>query len=241
MSTLAAAGPNAAIELRGVTKEFFPHWRGAPARALADVHFAATRGRVTALVGPNGSGKTTLLKICAGLTRPTAGTRAVEARGVGYVPDDPQFPGYLTARELLTRLARLFGVAGERVEAEVEAALDAVSLGGEAGRRIAAFSRGMRQRLALAQALLGAPALLLLDEPAAALDPRALARFATLIAAQRVAGRTVVFSSHFLPQVADIADDFVMLAAGRVIFRGDRSDVAARGGLAAIYLEAVPA
>lgn len=241
MSTAVAVARAAAIELRNVTKEFAPDWRGARPRALADVQFAAARGRVTALVGPNGSGKTTLLKICAGLTRPTAGTCSVEARGIGYVPDDPQFPGYFTARELLTRLACLFGVARERVAVEVEAALAAVSLGDEAGRRIGEFSRGMRQRLALAQALLGEPELLLLDEPAAALDPRALARFAMLIAAQRAAGRTVVFSSHFLPQVAEIADDFAMLSDGRVIFRGDRSDVAARGGLEAIYLEAVPA
>ncbi len=241
MTTSVAASPGAMIELRGVTKEFVTDWRGRNRRALHDVTFAVPRGRITALVGPNGSGKTTLLKICAGLSPASAGTCAVAARGVGYVPDDPQFPGYFTARETLGRLARLFGIADERVGAEVAAALEVVALGEHAERRVGEYSRGMRQRLALAQALLGSPELLLLDEPAAALDPRALERFATLVATQRAAGRTVVLSSHFLPQVADLADDFVLLAAGRVIFRGCRAEVAARGGLEAIYLEGVPA
>lgn len=241
MSTGVAAAPAAAIELRGVTKEFVTDWRGQRRRALQDVSFAVARGRVTALVGPNGSGKTTLLKVCAGITSATTGACTVAVRGAGYVSDDPQFPGYFTAHELLARFARLFGVTNERVEEEVAAALEAVALSGDAWRRVGEFSRGMRQRLALAQALLGAPELLLLDEPAVALDPRALQRFAALIAAQRAAGRTVVLSSHFLPQVADIADDFVLLAEGRVIFRGDRADVAARGGLEGIYLGAVPA
>lgn len=241
MNTPVAAAPGAAMELRGVTKELVPDWRGPRRRALHDVSFNVLRGRVTVLVGPNGSGKTTLLKICAGLTPATAGTCAVAVRGIGYVPDDTPFPGYFTARETLERLARLFGLANGRATTEVDAALEAVALAGDAGRRVGEFSRGLRQRLALAQALLGAPELLLLDEPAAALDPRALQRFATLIAAQRAAGRTVVLSSHFLQQVADIADDIVMLAEGRAIFRGDRAEAASRGGLERIYLGAVPA
>lgn len=231
-----------AIELQAVTKDFAIDWRGTTRRALHEVSFKLQPGRVGALVGPNGSGKTTVLKLCAGLTTPSAGAVRVAAGGrIGYVADDTTLPGYLTVEGALARLAALYGVELSAVAGEVAAALAAVALTAERSRRVGELSKGQRQRAALAQALLGSPSVLLFDEPAAALDPRAMERFAELIATQRAAGRTVLFSSHFLPQVEQLADDFLLLEQGRVLFAGDRAALAARGGLESVYLEAVRA
>jgi ABC-2 type transport system ATP-binding protein len=229
------------IAVRGVTKEFVLDWRGTARVALAGVDLKVARGRVCALVGPNGSGKTTLLKILAGVVRPTRGHVAIDAsvRGIGFVPDELQPPDGFRVEEWLGHLARVQGTAAQAVAAVVDSALGAAGIVTQRRHRIGELSKGLRQRLGLAQALLGEPALLLLDEPAAALDPRALEQFADLIEAQRAAGRTIVLSSHFLPQVERIADDFVLLEQGRVIFAGDRAAVAARGGLDAVYLAEV--
>lgn len=247
---MSPPAPAPAIEVRDVTKEFVIDWRGTRRRALERVSFSVAPGTVCALVGPNGSGKTTLLKICAGLTAATSGTcrllgtspaRAGRAGRLGYVADELALPGYFTARDVLVRLARVAGADAARAAREAEAALAQTGLAGEAERRVREFSRGMRQRLALAVTLLGDPAVLLLDEPAAGLDPRALLEFAAFVRAGRAAGRTILLSSHFLPQVEELADQFVVLDAGRRVYDGPRAELAARGGLSAIYLEAVRA
>jgi len=231
------------IAVRGLGKDYLLDWRGSRQQALVDVSVSVRRGSICALVGPNGSGKTTLLKLLAGLTAPTRGSCAVTATPgrVAYVPDESLLPGHFRVGELLQRLGRVYGLSPVALAGEVEAALRATGLEALAGRRVGELSKGVRQRVGLAQALLGGPELLLLDEPAAALDPHALARFAALLSAQRAAGRTVVLSSHFLPQIEALADQFVLLEHGRVLFQGDREEVAARGGLDAVYRAEVPA
>lgn len=247
-SVATVVGP--AVEIRALTKDYVTDWRGRTRRALEDVSFSVPRGGVCALVGPNGSGKTTLLKICAGLTRATAGqctiagasaARATEAGRIGYVADEAALPEYLTPRSALTKLGQIAGGRAPQLASEVERALEQTGLLADSNRKIRELSKGLRQRVALAQALVGTPEVLLLDEPAAALDPRALEQFATLVRHQRAAGRTVLLSSHFLPQVEELADQFVLLENGRVLFQGGRADVAMRGGLSAVYLEAVRA
>lgn len=225
-----------AVAFAAVAKDYVVDWRGARHAALRGVSFTVRRGTVCALVGPNGSGKSTTLKLAAGLTCPTAGTCTVRGR-IGYLPESPGLPGYLTARALLAELAALDGGAAVVRRETVARAMAQAGLADAADRRVGELSQGMRQRLGLAQALLGEPAVLLLDEPAAGLDPRAAAQLAAVIAAQRAAGRTVVLSSHFLPQVAELADQVVLLERGAALFVGTRADVAARGGLERIYLE----
>ncbi|MBA4138839.1 MAG: hypothetical protein C0518_16160 [Opitutus sp.] len=238
----------AAVEVRNLTKDFVTDWRGTRSRALDGVAFSVARGSVCVLVGPNGSGKTTLLKICAGLTRATDGSCAIAGQApcaagragrIGFAADDTVMPNYLTARSALTKLAQVAGLDVERIPGAVASALDQTGASAHADRKWRELSRGQRQRVALAQALLGEPEVLLLDEPAAGLDPRALGQFVSLVRVQRAAGRTVLFSSHFLPQVEELADQFVLLESGRVLFDGGRTALAGRGGLNAVYLEAV--
>lgn len=223
----------AAVEFRGVTKDYVTDWRGRRRRAVEGVDLVVRAGTVCALVGPNGSGKTTLLKIAAGLTAPSAGACMVRGR-IGFAPDDLVLPVHLSAREALNRLALIVGCPVGSVDDAVAAA----GLGAEADRPMREFSKGWRQRAALAQAWLARPDVLLLDEPAAALDPRAARALAERLRAARAEGRTVVVSSHFLPQIEEVADQFLVLEGGRAVWSGTAEELRARGGLEAVYLEA---
>jgi ABC-2 type transport system ATP-binding protein len=242
----ASAGESPAVELRAVDKAFARDWRGRRRSALAGVSLVVRRGESVALAGPNGSGKTTLLRLCAGTLEPDAGSIRVagvspaEARAGGriaFVGDGTVLPEHLTASECLRVVA---AVTGEP-DAGAERALDAVGLAAEAGTAVGALSRGRRQRLALATAEVGAAEVLLLDEPASGLDPHATRRLSGFIRAWRAAGRTVVFSTHFLPEAEADADRFVVLAAGRIVWSGDRAALDRRGGLAEVYRAEVPA
>jgi Cu-processing system ATP-binding protein len=171
--------------------------------AVTDVSFGLGEGEMVALIGHNGAGKTTLMKLMLGLIRPTGGSIVVLGdnpvagqfagrRHLGYLPENVSFDAGLTGRETQTFYARL---KREPVAKAVEL-LDAVGLGAAAGRRIGTYSKGMRQRLGLAQALIGRPRVLLLDEPTAGLDPELRQTFYEVI--QRLAGQgtTVLLSSH---------------------------------------------
>jgi len=190
--------------------------------AVDDLSFDVERGETFALVGPNGAGKTTTLKILLGLVRPDGGTIAIgeagrapsdpEARrGLGYVPQRVTFPAGRTVREVLAFYAALRGLA----DVAVDTALDRVGLGTLAGRRAQELSGGMTQRLSLAQALLGEPELLVLDEPTASLDPEATWEFRRLVEGLKREGRTIVLCSHLLGEVERVADRVLILVGGR--------------------------
>ncbi|MBI2514529.1 MAG: ABC transporter ATP-binding protein [Opitutae bacterium] len=239
-----------ALRLERVVKDFALDWRGRTARALDDVTLSVARGAICALVGANGSGKSTLLKLCAGLVAATRGRceiaglapRAAVRRGlVAYLPEETLLPDFGSAREFLRRLALVGGLESRAADAAVEDALAQTDLVDIAMRPLASLSKGQRQRVGLAQALLRSPGLLLLDEPASGLDPRAQAALRALLATQRAAGRTVVLSAHFLPHCEELCDQFVLFDRGRVLFDGDGEVVVARGGLEQIYLDATPA
>jgi ABC-2 type transport system ATP-binding protein len=194
--------------------------------ALADVDLAVPRGSVYGVVGPNGAGKTTLLSILVGLKQQTSGTVevAVERARIALVPDTPSFEPWLTAREVVSLARSLVGLAAS-AEA-VDATLRRTGLADAADRANGGFSRGMLQRLGLAAAMAGEPTLLVLDEPAAALDPAGRRDVLDLVSDLR-GGTTVLFSSHILTDVQQVCDTIGILRGGRLLFQGPTRDLLA--------------
>src|SRR5262245_22256664 len=196
-------------------------------KAVRDVTLALVRGETIALVGHNGAGKTTLLKLMLGLVHPSAGSIRVlgenpaagefAARSkVGYLPENVSFNAALTGREILSFYARL---KRERAATALRL-LDLVGLGSAATRRVGTYSKGMRQRLGLAQALIGEPGLLLLDEPTTGLDPALRLSFYEIVQALRDRGATVVLSSHVLAELGERADRVVIMSGGAMVASG---------------------
>jgi ABC-2 type transport system ATP-binding protein len=231
------------IEVRGLTKTF-----GA-VTAVRDVSFAAPDGKITGFLGPNGSGKTTTLRVALGLIRASAGEvliggvpyrrLAQPRRRVGALLEAAGFHPGRRAREHLRVLAAAAGVPDRRVD-EV---LGLVDLGPSGNRRVREFSLGMRQRLGLAAALLGDPQVLLLDEPANGLDPAGIAWLRALLRSLAGEGRTIVVASHVLSEVAQTADQVVIVTAGELRFAGPLRELGGSGGAlesAFLKLTAVP-
>jgi ABC-2 type transport system ATP-binding protein len=239
----AAAEPGGApaIAIRGLVKEF------KSARALDGVDLVVPEGSVFGFLGPNGAGKTTTLRILAGLARPTGGTARIFGHDtsedadavhalIGYLPDVPGFYKWMTAREYLELSAGLFGLpAGVRDE-RIATLLDLAGLAGVT-TRVGGYSRGMKQRLGVAQALVNSPRLLLLDEPTSALDPIGRREVLEMIAA--LAGRTTVFfSTHILADVERVCDTVAVLAAGRIVEQASIAELRSRhGGAQRVVIE----
>jgi len=221
----------AAIELRGLTKRF------GDAIALDGVDLVVRPGMVFGFLGRNGAGKTTALRILSGLARPTAGTAhvlghdveratdAVRAR-IGFLPDVPGFYPWMTAREYLEFAGRLFGLDKATLDARATALLEMAGLA-SVTTRVGGFSRGMKQRLGIAQALINAPSLLMLDEPTSALDPIGRREVLEMVASLR--GRTTVFfSTHILADVERVCDAVAILERGRVVASAGVAELTAR-------------
>lgn len=232
-----------AIELRALTKLY-----GA-VRALDGASLTVPSGSVFGFLGPNGAGKTTTLRILTGLARPSSGIGRILGHDVvtaphavrsvvGYLPDVPGFYPWMTGRELLSFAGRLFGLSGPTLRARVDALLDLAGLAG-VKTRVGGYSRGMVQRLGLAQALINAPSVLLLDEPTSALDP--IGRKAVLDMIASLAGRTTVFfSTHILSDVERVCEAVAILHRGRVVAQAPIGELKARYGVEKIAVEALP-
>lgn len=238
---MTPAADGTMLRLEAVTKEFVTDWRGRRWRALDAVSLRLARGEIGAVIGPNGSGKSTLLKLAAGLLVPTAGRCERAPGALGYLPEHGALSESWEAAAWLVALARIQGLDATTARAEAERGLARVGLAAAAGRRIGALSKGQRQRLALAQALLGSPAILLLDEPAAGLDPHGVELLAQLLREERARGAAVLVTTHFLPRLERDCDHVILLAGGGVRFQGPAAALAARGGAEAVYLAEVPA
>ena len=215
------------VTLTGATKRY-----GA-LTAVSEVDLSLGKGECIALVGHNGAGKSTLIKLMLGLIRPSEGTvrvlgedpaasRAVRGKaGIGFLPENVAFPPAMTGLELLSFYARLKG----EPTAGLTALLARVGLAEAAGRRVGGYSKGMRQRLGLAQALLGAPRVLLLDEPTTGLDPELRRQFYDIVRTLRDGGATVLLSSHALTELEERADRVVVMNRGRVVADGTMAEL----------------
>jgi ABC-2 type transport system ATP-binding protein len=217
------------IEIRGLVKTYRTGFLRRESRALDGLDLSVRAGEVFGFVGPNGAGKTTTIKILLGFVRPTAGRvtvlggtpgdRSVRAR-LGYLPEQPYFYDYLTAAELLDYVGRLHGLPAAVRSARGGALLAELGIADAARLPLRRFSKGMLQRLGLAQALLNDPELIVLDEPMSGLDPMGRKQVRDLVLRLRRDGRTVFFSSHILSDVETVADRVAILSRGRLVGHG---------------------
>lgn len=244
-----ATSPAAALELRGVVKDFSVGLRGMKLRAVDQVTLRVEPAQVYGLLGPNGSGKSTTIKMLLGLVEPTAGecrifgvpSDRVEARrDVGYLPESPYFYRHLTGRELVRFYAQMCGLSGAGLGTRITETLDVVGMTGAADRSVGTYSKGMLQRIGLAQALVHDPRLLILDEPTAGVDPVGSAAIAELILKLKAQGKTVLITSHLLGQIEDICDRVAILDRGKLILEGAVADLVGRADRHAFVVETLP-
>jgi len=208
-----------AITATGLTKRY-----GAKA-AVADATFTIEQGEIVGFLGPNGAGKTTTLRMLAGLVRPTEGSCTVlgqpvpgaTLREVGTMIEEPSFYPYMTGRSNLRHAALLHG---DVPPSRVDEVLEFVSLQDAADKKVRAYSQGMRQRLALARALLWRPKVMLLDEPTNGLDPTGIAEVRESLRSVASEGVTVLVSSHILAEIEKLVDRILAIDAGRIVFDG---------------------
>src|SRR5262249_21343983 len=220
-----------------LTKDYaLGFWRTRPYRALDRLTLAVEPGEVFGFLGPNGAGKTTTLKLLMQLVYPTSGRAEIlgrpagdldARRRLGYLPENPYFYDHLTAEELLNYFAALFGITGAARRARVNDLLDEVGIGAERRLQLRKFSKGMLQRVGLAQALVNEPDLVILDEPMSGPDPPGRRDVRSLILRLRDRGCTVFFSSHVLSDAEALCNRVAILAKGRLVTTGRLSDMLA--------------
>jgi ABC-2 type transport system ATP-binding protein len=226
-----------AIRTHDLTKDFrIGFWRPRPYRAVHGVNLEVAQGDVFGFLGPNGAGKTTTLKLLMQLIYPTSGSAEILGRPagdiavkrrIGYLPESPYFYDYLTAEELLLYFAKLFGYGREDRRRRVSTLLDEVGIGAERRLQLRKFSKGMIQRVGIAQALLNDPEVVFLDEPMSGLDPLGRREVRNLILQLRHRGCTVFFSSHVLSDAEALCNRVAILAHGRLVASGRIADLQA--------------
>jgi ABC-2 type transport system ATP-binding protein len=218
-----------AVAVRGLTKAFPVSIKRRPIVAVRDLNLEVEAGQVYGLLGPNGSGKSTTLKIILGLVSPTRGrteifgrdSRLVQSREmVGFLPENPYFYKFLTGEETLHFYGKLCGLSGKRLRYRAIELLELVGLTSARNRRLSGYSKGMLQRIGLAQALVQDPQLVVLDEPTAGVDPAGSRQICDLILDLKRRGVTVLLSSHLLGQVQEICDRVGILANGVLLREG---------------------
>jgi ABC-2 type transport system ATP-binding protein len=222
--------PLPVLEVASVTKVYRSPMALKPFTAVEDVSLSLRRGEIFGLLGPNGAGKTTTLKMILGLTRPTRGTIRLWGREpqdrvarlrLGYLPENPCFYDHLTAREYLALAGSLFDLPSRTARRRADELLQRLGLTGDATKPLRKYSKGMTQRLGMAQALLNQPDLLILDEPMSGLDPIGRADVKQILREERGRGATILMSSHVLAETETLCDRVAILHRGRVVEQGE--------------------
>ena len=242
----SGAEAGAAVAVEGLTKVFPVPFRRKSITAVRDLNLRVEAGEVYGLLGPNGSGKSTTLKIILGLASPTRGrtkifgrdSSLVESRqAVGFLPENPYFYKFLTGEETLRFFGKLCRVNGSRLKSHVRELLELVGLTNARDQRLSTYSKGMLQRIGLAQALINEPKLVVLDEPTAGVDPAGSRDIRNLIVDLKQRGITVLLSSHLLTQVQEICDRVGILARGVLVREGRLEELIAIENRSELVLE----
>ena len=242
----SGAEAGAAVAVEGLTKVFPVPFRRKSITAVRDLNLRVEAGEVYGLLGPNGSGKSTTLKIILGLASPTRGrtkifgrdSSLVESRAaVGFLPENPYFYKFLTGQETLRFFGKLCRVNGSRLKSRVRELLALVGLTNARDQRLSTYSKGMLQRIGLAQALINEPKLVVLDEPTAGVDPAGSRDIRNLIVDLKQRGITVLLSSHLLTQVQEICDRVGILARGMLVREGHLEELIAIENRSELVLE----
>jgi ABC-2 type transport system ATP-binding protein len=221
------------IKIERLSKAYGSHW------ALLSLNLEIQAGDMFGLIGPNGAGKTTLIRILATLLEPTSGSARVDGNSVvtrgqqvrrliGYLPDSFGVYEEMRVVEYLEFFAASYSVPLAKRKTTIDAVLELTDLGGKRGALIATLSRGMQQRLGLARVLVHDPQVLLLDEPASGLDPRARIEIRALLKELRKMGKTILISSHILADLADLCNKIGLIERGRLVYAGAIKDAMAR-------------
>src|SRR5437588_3675425 len=229
---------DAQVRAEGLSKIYRVGFWARRVRAVESLSFQVRKGEIFGLLGPNGAGKTTTIKLLLGFVRPTSGPAFVSGapagsvaarRNLGYLPENPALYEFLRGDEYLVFAGRLSGLSRSDARGHAAKLLERVGLAGRADRAIRKFSKGMVQRLGLAQALVGDPETVILDEPMSGLDPIGRKDVRDLILGLRAEGRTVLFSTHILSDVEAICDRVAIMVDGRLTDCGSLSELLSPG------------
>jgi len=217
------------VRVEGLVKDFRPGFGLTKRRVLHGITFEVRRGEIFGFIGPNGAGKTTTLKVLMGLIRASAGraellghavSESEFRREIGFAPESPYFYEFLTGREILSFYARLCDVAPAQIAARVDAVLGEVGLSHAGDARLRTYSKGMLQRIGIAQAIVHDPAVIFLDEPMSGLDPVGRKEIRDLIVRLNAQGKTVFMNTHILSDVEMICDRVAIIVKGRIAYQG---------------------
>jgi len=223
-----------AVQIENITKIFPVPLRRRRIMAVRNLSLTVQPGEVYGLLGPNGCGKSTTLKMLLGLVKPNHGRALIcgkdsreyrSRRDVGFLPENPYFYKFLTATETLVFYGRICGMRGSALKKRAEELIDLVGLSDARDRRVAGFSKGMLQRIGLAQALIQDPSLVILDEPTAGVDPAGSHQIRDLILDLKKRGKTILLTSHLLEQVQEICDRVGIMARGEMIREGSLDEL----------------
>ena len=235
--------------VNNLTKIFPVPMRRQKVMAVQDVSLEINEGEVYGLLGPNGSGKSTILKILLGLVTPTRGSCKIfgrdgrdyrSHRDVGFLPENPYFYKYLTAAETLRFYGKISGMGGKALDGRISELLELVGMEDARHRRVGGYSKGMLQRIGLAQTLIQDPRLLVLDEPTAGVDPVGSRGIRDMILNLKILGKTVLLTSHLLEQVQEVCDRVGIMARGKLVREGPLDSLAAIHGQTEYLIENAP-